>query len=174
VTGRLIVALRPRVICGFISKGHSPGPCHSRRSAGPGDFKIGVYFGWFCVSFRNKCDWSGLVSCSHHAASAGVSTVVYEVTESSTNKQHTLSLTPGPGERLSQASQSLVQDHYMGEHAFLQGYYNIGPTVRLLAHTEVECLLVSNNVLELLSLQRALGWSPLLPQPRRLSPSEGG
>ncbi len=46
--------------------------------------------------------------------------------------------------------QSLVQDHYMGEHAFLQGC-NIGPTVRLLAHTEVECLLVSHDVLELLS-----------------------
>jgi len=50
----------------------------------------------------------------------------------------------------SQDPQSLVQDHYIGEHAFLQGC-NIGPTVRLLAHTEVECLLVSHDVLELLS-----------------------
>jgi hypothetical protein len=49
----------------------------------------------------------------------------------------------------------MVKVHYMGEHTFLQGC-NIGPAVRLLAHTEVECLLVRHDVLELLPCNEPL------------------
>ena len=49
----------------------------------------------------------------------------------------------------------LVQDYYIGEHDFLTGN-NLGPAARLQAHTEVECLLVAHDVLELLSCNEPL------------------